>query len=139
MKKTFKNSKKQKTTKSNNFISDDKLKPLSPSLRLKKRFIKIKIESDKQFDFKTLSENLNQQMILFLGAVEFSKSGIWILRDKFDDKKQELVLKVSTKLKDRLIGVLSLIQNISNTDVNIHILNVSGTLKSLEKNLNKNK
>jgi len=139
MKKTFKNSKKQKITKSNNFISDDKLKPLSPSLRLKKRFIKIKIESDKQFDFKTLSENLNQQMILFLGAVEFSKSGIWILRDKFDDKKQELVLKVSTKLKDRLIGVLSLIQNISNADVNIHILNVSGTLKSLEKNLNKNK
>lgn len=139
MKKTFKNSKKQKITKSNNFISDDKLKPLSPSLRLKKRFIKIKIESDKQFDFKTLSENLNQQIILFLGAVEFSKSGIWILRDKFDDKKQELVLKVSTKLKDRLIGVLSLIQNISNADVNIHILNVSGTLKSLEKNLNKNK
>ena len=127
-----KNYKKKNSNLKNKQVIDDKLKPLSPSLRLKKRFIKIKIISNKKLDFKEVSENLNEQIILFLGAIEFGKSGIWILRDKFDFEKQELVLKVSTKLKNKLSGVLSLIQEINKTKINIDIINVSGTLKGLE-------
>lgn len=119
--------------KPNNVVKDDKLKPLSPTLRQKKRFILVEIESNKKFDFKEVSENLVEEIITYLGAVEFGKSGIWILRDKFDAKNQRAVLKVSTKTKDKLIGVLSLIQKLSNTDVRIKLLSVSGTLKGLEK------
>lgn len=115
----------------NNQIKDDKLKPLSPTLRQKKRFLLVEVESGKKFDFKELSENLIDEIILYLGAVEFGKSGIWILRDKFDYQNQRLVLKVSTKTKDKLIGVLSLIQKINNEPARLKILNVSGTLKGL--------
>lgn len=130
------NSNKNNNNKSNNkkkFVQDDKLKPLFPSLRTKKRFIKIKIESDKKIDFRELSESINEQIIIFLGAIEFGKSGIWILKDKFNFEEQTLVLKVSTQTCDKLIGVLSLLQKINNNLININIINVSGTLKGLEK------
>lgn len=112
-------------------FNDEKLKPLIPTLRQKKRFLKIKIESKRKFLFKEISEFLIAEIILYLGVIDFGKSGIWILRDKFDEKKQELTIKVSTKMKDKLIGVLSLIQKIGNVDIKIKVLKVSGTLKGV--------
>ena len=113
--------------------NDDKLKVLSPSLRQKKRFIKIKIEGNERYEFKKISEKLNEQILTFLGIIEYGKSGIWILREKFDYEKQELVIRVSTKTKEKLIGILSLIDKIENKPINIRIVKISGTLKGLTK------
>lgn len=114
-------------------IQDDKLKPLIPTLREKKRFILGKIESEKKFEFKEISEKLIEEIIFYLGAIEFSKSGIWLLRDKFDYEKQEFIIKVSVRSKDKLVGILSIINKISNSKVKIKTLKVSGTLKGLTK------
>ncbi len=112
-------------------LADSKLKVLSPTLRQKKRFVLLKIESSKQFDFKELSENLIEELIKYLGVVELGKSGIWLLRDKFDFEKQEIIIKVSTKSKDKLIGVLALIQNIGSCSIKIKTLKTSSTLKGI--------
>lgn len=114
-------------------VKDDKLKPIYPSLRLKKRFVRVRVLSEKKFDFKTLSYNLIDNILLYMGIIDFGKSGIWILRDKFNEENQELILKVSTKSCDKLIGVLSLIQNINKKDVKIETIRVSGTLKGVFK------
>ncbi len=119
--------------KTKNASYDSKLKPLSPTLRTKKRFIRAKIVSDKKFEFKELSESILSQVIMFLGSIEISKSGFWILRDKFNEKNQELVIKVDTRTKEKLIGVLSLIQRIDKTPAKIEIIKVSGTLKGVLK------
>lgn len=115
-------------------IQDTKLKSLMPTLRQKKRFIKAKVESNEKLDFKEISENLIDEIISYLGLVDMGKAGVWILRDKFDFDKQEVVLKCSTKVKDKLIGVLSLVYKLGNKSVKINVVNVSGTLKGLEKN-----
>ena len=112
---------------------DSKLKPLSPSLRTKKRFIRARIISDANFDFKELSEGILSQVIMFLGSIETSKSGFWIHRDKFDKEKQELIIKIDTKTKEKLIGVLSLVQKIGEVPAKIEIIKVSGTLKGALK------
>ena len=114
-------------------LSDIKLKSLSPTLRQKKRFLKVKIISDKKFEFKEISESLIDHLILYLGAIDFSKSGIWILRDKFDEANQTLILKCSTNKKDKLIAILTLFGKISNLNCKLEIINVSGTLKGVEK------
>jgi len=114
-------------------IMDTKLKPLMPVLRLKKRFIRIQIISKQKEDFKNLSNNLNKEIIYFLGLIDFSNGGVWILKDKFNFEKQELIIKVSTKLKDKLIAALGLITKFSNQDVKIKTLRVSGTLKGVYK------
>lgn len=121
-------------------IDEIKLKPLIPVLRQKKRFVKVQIISSKKFTFKEISEDLIENLILYLGAIDFGKNGIWILKDKFDEKNQTIILKVSTKFKDRLVGVLALINKIAKTECKLNVLRVSGTLKGVEKILeDKNK
>ena len=128
---------KNKSPKNKSQIKEEKLKSLSPTLRLKKRFIKVQIQSSKKIDFKEFSENITEQILTYLGAIEFGKAGVWILRDKFDEQKQTAILKVSTKTKDKLIGALSLIQKIGNTPCTLKTLRTSGTLKGVEKITNK--
>ena len=116
-------------------INDDKLKPLMPTLRQKKRFILVKIESQKKIEFKELSESLVDEIILYLGAIEFGKAGIWILRDKFNFEKQEFIIRVSIVSKEKLCGVLSLVNKIDNKNVKFNILRISGTIKGLSKKI----
>ena len=131
--KTKKNNKGLKNSKNSFKIIDSKLKPLMPTLRQKKRFIRIQIEGEKKFDFKILSNNLTDQITYFLGAIEFSNSGVWFLKDKFNFEKQEMIIKVSTKSKDKLVGALSLITKLGNENIKIKTLRVSGTLKGVYK------
>lgn len=114
-------------------IKEEKLKTLIPTLRNKKRFVKIKIKCEYKFDFKDLSEDLTNELIYYIGAIDFGKGGIWFLKDKFNQDKQELVIKVGTKFKDKLVASLNLINKIKNKNIEIEILKISGTLKGLEK------
>lgn len=129
------NNKQNKTfSKKNNVqINDDKLKPLMPTLRVKKRFLRFQVQGDKKFEFKELSEELIEQLIYLIGAIDFSKGGIWILRDKFDYKNQELIVKCSTKQKDKLIGALSLITKLKGNSAKLVLKKVSGTLKGVKE------
>jgi len=112
---------------------DDKLKTLIPTLRQKKRYILFKINGENKFNFKEISEGLIEEIILYIGIIDFGKHGVWLLKDQFNENKQIGVLKVSTKLKDKLIGVLNIINKINNKQICIEIINVSGTLKGLRK------
>ena len=114
-------------------IKEEKLKSLLPTLRMKKRFILFEIESSKTFSFKDVSEHIVDELLVLLGSIEYGKGGIWLLRDKFDEKKQQGVLKVSVKKKDTLIGALALITKLESTPVRIKVVSVSGTLKGLRK------
>jgi RNase P/RNase MRP subunit POP5 len=110
-------------------IQDEKLKGLIPSMRIKKRFILIKIISEEKFDFKTLSKNLNDELLKYIGLIDISKFAIWILKDKYDFEKQEFIIKVSTKGKDKILTSLALINTIDNKSAQLDVLKVSGTLK----------
>ncbi len=109
-------------------IKEDGLKTLSPTLRVKKRFIKIQIKSDKKENFEMISKKINDTILFFMGAIDYSKSGFWILKDKFDFEKQELVLRVGVEYRDKLVTSISLIK-----DLKVEIIRISGTLKGLEK------
>ncbi|MDA3855830.1 MAG: hypothetical protein PF569_06210 [Candidatus Woesearchaeota archaeon] len=114
-------------------IKETKLKPILPVLREKKRFIKIKLESKKKYDFKTLSYSLNNQILYYLGAIDFGKGGVWILKDKFNFEDQTAIIKVSTKFKDKTLAALTLINKIDNDEIKLEIIRISGTLKGVEK------
>ena len=112
-------------------IEDTKLKPLSPSLRVKKRVIRVKIVSDKKFDFKEISESLFDELIWYVGAIDFGKAGIWIIRERFDYDKQEIIFKVGTSYLNKLLAGIALVKQISNSPVKLEFIAVSGTLKGL--------
>ena len=112
---------------------DNKLKPILPTLRDKKRFIKIEIESCEKFDFQNLSSGFSKVLFKFLGFFKFANSQIWILKDKFDFEKQTFVMKTSLKEKDLVVGCISLLTSLNSKSCNMKILRISGTLKGVEK------
>lgn len=119
--------------KDKNQIKEDKLKPLIPTLREKKRFVKIRVVSTKKIEFKEFSNNLNTQLTYYIGAIDFGKGGVWILKDKFNFEKQEAIIKVGVKYKQKLLSSLALINKLGDQEVKIEIIRVSGTLKGVEK------
>lgn len=116
-----------------NQIKEDKLKPLIPTLREKKRFVKINIESNKKLDFNIISKLLTEEITFYMGAIDFGKAGIWFLRDKFDFEKQELIIRTNIKYKDKLLTSLQLIRKLQDANINIKTLRVSGTIKGVLK------
>ena len=114
-------------------IKEDKLKSLIPTLRQKKRFIRIIVKSNKKLDFDTLANSINSQIMYYVGAIDFGKAGIRLLKDKFDYKNQEIILRVGTKFKDKAVGSIALITKIENNDVNLKIKRISGNLKGVYK------
>ncbi len=113
-------------------IKDTKLKPLIPILREKKRFFKIHIKSEKKFSFSEISENLTDELLMLIGAIDYGKSGIWILRDKFDYENQIIILKSSLSSKNKVAASISIIQKLGNSKTKLEIKKISGTLKSLQ-------
>jgi RNase P/RNase MRP subunit POP5 len=105
-------------------IQEEKLKTLMPTLRVKKRFILLKFTSEKYTSFDDINAKLSEEILYFMGAIDYSQSGFWMLKDTFNSKSREVVIKTSVKLKDKVICALSLIQ-----DIDLEIKRVSGTLK----------
>lgn len=112
---------------------DDKLKPLMPSMRTKKRFLRISIESSHQFTFKEISEELTEELLLLLGAIDLGKSGFWILREFFEYNNQEFICKVTLNYCEKIIGAINIVSKIGNYDVAFRVEKVSGTLKGVKK------
>ncbi len=114
-------------------IKDTKLKSLAPTLRQKKRFVRVQILANKKFNFNELNKLLSDKILYFLGAIDYSNGGVWFLGDKFNFEKQEIIIRISTKMKAKLLACLLLIKEINNINITIKILRVSGTLKGVMK------
>lgn len=114
-------------------IKEIKLKSLSPTLRVKKRFIKIKINLLENMDFDEISYVTQNSIQKLLGNIQASNSGFWILKDKFDYKNKIFIIKCSLLYTQNIIGCLALISKINKQEVRFDILRISGTLKGLEK------
>ncbi|MCA9486594.1 MAG: hypothetical protein KC548_02995 [Nanoarchaeota archaeon] len=131
-----KNREKQGGEKKNSLIKEEKLKGLRPSLRQKKRFILVKVHCQTPFSFKELSEHINEQLLLYIGTIKKRKSGLWIIREQFEEARQEIIIRVSCTFKDKAIAALTLVSQINRKSVNLEVLKVSSTLKGLrQKNL----
>jgi RNase P/RNase MRP subunit POP5 len=115
-------------------VKDEKLKPLRPSLRVKKRFLLLNIHSSKQFSESELSKGLSSFLLEFLGVKTFGDSGFWFLKDKFNFKEQTAVVKISLSTQKDVVGALGFLEQIQGIPTRVDVVRISGTLKGLEKN-----
>lgn len=106
-----------------------KLKPLLPSLREKKRYLLFEVVSDKKFDQKDINDEISKAKSRFFGTYLSSKAGIQILKNKFEDESQRGILRVNVKYVDHLKTALGLITQVNNNDATIRTVKVSGILK----------
>lgn len=106
-----------------------KLKPLLPSLREKKRYLLYEVISKKKFDQDDINKEINKAKNSFFGTYLSSKAGIMIMKNKFEEKTQKGVIRVNNKFVDHLKTALGLITKIKDYDAIIRTVKVSGILK----------
>lgn len=104
-----------------------KIKPLSPALRQKKRYLVFEAISEEKKDFELVNKLIIEQCSRFLGEIGMAQAGILILQDKFKEKKG--IIKVNHKHVHDLKAALALIKN---EDMIFRSVGVSGILKKAE-------
>ena len=108
------------------------MKPLSPTLKEKKRYILIKLISDSNFRFPVIESELRQKIKEFLGELETSKAGLIIFKETWEPKSKTFILRVGIKQVDKVKGAITLIKSIKNKPVMFSSLKTSGKLNKLK-------
>jgi len=114
-------------------IKDEKLKPLKPSLRVKKRFLLLKIISSKSFSESTLSKGLSSHLLTYLGVMGFGDCGFWFLKDLCNVSEQTAIVKISLSSQKNVLGALGLLTEIESIPTRIEVTRISGTLKGFQE------
>ena len=110
-----------------------KLKPVLPSLREKKRYLAFEVISKEKInDASRISNAVWHYALQFLGQLGAAKAGIMVLNNKWDQKLQRGIIKVSHKHADAVKASLVFANKIDNTDVIFRSLGVSGILRKAE-------
>ena len=105
-------------------INQNKIKPILPSLREKKRYIAYKVKANKPIDNSTLRNAVNSYMLKFLGELSYAKAGIILL----DCKNNKGIIKTSNNYVNEVKASLALIDSIENNVVAFRSICVSGSL-----------
>jgi ribonuclease P/MRP protein subunit POP5 len=121
-------------------ISDDiktaimnKIKPVLPSLREKKRYLVFEVISDKKLEnVNSISKTIMNDCQNYLGEMGMAKAGLMILNNKYNPNMQRGVIKVSHKMVDSLRAALCFVKEIDNQKVIVKSVGISGILKKAQ-------
>ena len=112
-----------------------KIKPLMPSLREKKRYIVFEIISENPVNnVAKVSNAITDACIEYVGQSGMAKAGLLFLSDKYDNKKQRGIIRVSNKMVGEIKKGLCFVKEIDNNKVMIKSVGVSGILKKAYNN-----
>jgi len=114
-----------------------KLKTLLPSLREKKRYISFQIISEKgeEFTYSDLESAVWNTTLDFLGEYGVSRTSVWLLKDCWNQKTQKGILRCNHKSVQEVIASLGLIDRLGDNRITFKVLKISGTIKSIKKDL----
>jgi ribonuclease P/MRP protein subunit POP5 len=116
-------------------MAKNKIKPILPTLREKKRYVAIEIVSkDSKFTADEVSKAVIKGAKEYLGVRGAAKAGLIFLSEKYDASKSRGIIRVSNPAVDDLKMALMSIRSIAGKDIIIRTLGVSGILKkAIEK------
>jgi ribonuclease P/MRP protein subunit POP5 len=86
--------------------------------------------TEKPISFDDFTNTLWQTMLSFLGELTTSEARIWPIRNFWNPKTQRGVLKTSHNSIEHLRTALCLITMIGENNASVHVVGVTGTLKS---------
>lgn len=108
----------------------NKIKPLMPTLREKKRYMLFDIISDKKFTTEDIVKAINKVKEEFFGKYICSKVGLLILKNKIENNKG--IIRVNRKFVNHAKVMLSMITKIKDNDAIVRTIKVSGILKKCQ-------
>jgi len=108
-----------------------KIKPISPNLREKKRYLAFEVISKDKINFNQTEKQIKESVLSLIGELGYGKAGIMILKETFNNQKG--LIKVNNKYVNELKMALGLIKNIDNQKVIVNPIGVSGIINKAKK------
>lgn len=119
-------------------MPNEKIKPLIPTLREKKRYISFEMISRQNFDFSSVKKAIFDEYKKIFGEKGFSDAGLMMLQNKYFEDKKSGIIRVTHKKTESLRLVLASIQKINAHDVIIKSITTSGMLNKAEESIKNN-
>ncbi len=110
----------------------EKMKPILPSLREKKRYVVFKVISDSQTSFSEVRKELMSESVAWMGELMFSRSGLSFI-DEWNPQEQLGIVRINRTFLDHLRSVFCLVDSIGHNKAIIRSLGASGTLKGARR------
>ena len=101
-----------------------------PTLREKKRYIFFKVHSDCRVEFRMVRDAIMNSILNWLGDKDFALAKPWVIKNLWEQRKQEGVVRCSHRYVDDVKVSLGLVRQIGDARVIFQTLRVSGTIKS---------
>jgi ribonuclease P/MRP protein subunit POP5 len=113
----------------------NKIKPILPSLRERKRYLAFEILSEGNIkDVSAVSRAIWDSSLSFSGELGTAEAGIWFLADKYNAELQRGLIKVGHRHVDQLKAGLMMIDRIEREQAIVRSLGVSGIMKKAYDN-----
>ncbi len=110
------------------FAKPSRLKPILPSLREKKRYVRFEILSSDQIRQEDVFRSIWDAVLSLHGEAGAARAGLWIVQDKYDQKKQSGILRVAHDAVDQVRASLAMITTIGTTPAIVQVMRVSGMI-----------
>lgn len=108
------------------------MKNLQPAMKDSTRYIKFKIHSDEEIVLSEMVEVFWATTSSYMGVKELSDANPWFIGNKFNEKRQEGVIRVKREYLEDLRASLCLIDQFSSNKCFISVKNVSGNITGLD-------
>ena len=99
--------------------------------RVKRRYLALKVESEEPLSERNLIEAIWGSILQLFGEYGASQTNLYLV--EFNPEDGYAILRCSHKTLDMVRASLAAITRVNEKFVSIHVIRVSGTLKSLRK------
>ncbi len=110
------------------YAKPSRLKPLLPSLREKKRYLRFEILSSDPIKQEDAFRSIWDAVLSLYGEAGAARAGLWIVADKYDQKKQSGILRVAHDAVDQTKASLAMITAAGTTPAIAKVMRVSGMI-----------
>jgi len=104
---------------------------------VRKRYLALKVECEEAVDQRAVSDAVWNTVLRLFGEVGVSQAGLYLVR--FDKERSYVVLRCSHKALPMVRAAVASMTKIDNQPAAIHVLRVSGSLKTLSKKVTNTK
>lgn len=107
------------------------MKRLPPSIQESQRYLKFRVHAEEKVELGDVVNAVWDSVLGFLGTKGASNANFWVIGNRFDEQRQEGVVRVNDAMEDEFRAALTLVDRIGGGKGFIEVVDVSGTIESL--------
>jgi RNase P/RNase MRP subunit POP5 len=107
------------------------MKNLTPAMQEDTRYLKFRVHAEENVKISELVNGFWDVAIDFLGSKNLSHATPWIIANKFDEEKQEGVIRVNKEYEEGLRAALTLVHEFEGKEGFLQVKKVSGSLSGV--------